>query len=88
MPAALRCGWHDEIEHASAVLTLQPSRWQRGVTCGSELHPERAAKYDYCTRRECRIHHARGMRPDEIARERGLPTGTVIQMLLAARDDR
>jgi hypothetical protein len=24
------------------------------VTCGSELHPERAEKYDYCTRRECR----------------------------------
>jgi hypothetical protein len=145
------------------------------VTCGSELHPERAAKYDYCTRRECReqnakgltvlavgvnkaadqyevvdgrtraettaradadpgrlaavgtarapararparttptrgrrprperrrarswttaqqdlaqIHNARGMRPDEIARELGLPTGTVIQMLLAARDAR
>ena len=139
----------------------------RCVTCGSELHPERAAKYDYCTRRECqernarglkvlavgvnkaadqyeivdgrtraetaarddpepvaeaaparaaarprpagrrrpprpgparswtrpqqdlaRIHNARGMRPDEIARELGLPTATVIQMLLAAPDDR
>jgi hypothetical protein len=145
----------------------------RCVTCGDELHPERAEKYDYCTRRECqernargltvlavgvnkaadqyevvdgrtraetaaradhgrvpggdhgrvpggrrgraarvrpagrrrppgerpvrswtkaqqdlaRIHNARGMRPDEIARELGLPTGTVIQMLLAARDD-
>jgi len=23
------------------------------VTCGSELHPERAEKYSYCTRREC-----------------------------------
>jgi hypothetical protein len=138
----------------------------RCVTCGSELHPERAAKYVYCTRRECRernargltvlavgvnkaadqyevvdgrtraetaaradhgrvagigagkaatrarpagrrrpprerparswtrpqqdlarIRNASGMRPDEIARELGLPTGTVIQMLLAARDD-
>jgi hypothetical protein len=138
----------------------------RCVTCGGELHPERAAKYDYCTRRECReqnargltvlavgvnkaadqyevvngrtraetaaradherpaavgtgrppararpagrrrpprqrparswtrpqqelarIRNARGMRPDEIARELGLPTSTVIQMLLAAKAD-
>jgi DNA-directed RNA polymerase subunit N (RpoN/RPB10) len=29
------------------------------VTCGSELHPERAEKYDYCTRRECREGNAR-----------------------------
>jgi hypothetical protein len=31
----------------------------RCVTCGSELHPERAEKYDYCTRRECREQNAR-----------------------------
>ena len=29
------------------------------VTCGSELHPERAEKYAYCTRRECREKNAR-----------------------------
>ena len=29
------------------------------VTCGSGLHPERAEKYDYCTRRECRERNAR-----------------------------
>jgi hypothetical protein len=29
------------------------------VTCGSELHPERAEKYDYCTKRECREQNAR-----------------------------
>ena len=29
------------------------------VTCGSELHPERAEKYDYCTRRQCREQNAR-----------------------------
>jgi hypothetical protein len=29
------------------------------VTCGSELHPERAEKYDYCTKRECRERNAR-----------------------------
>jgi DNA-binding CsgD family transcriptional regulator len=29
------------------------------VTCGSELHPERAEKYDYCTRRACREQNAK-----------------------------
>jgi DNA-binding CsgD family transcriptional regulator len=29
------------------------------VTCGDELHPERAEKYDYCTRRACREENAR-----------------------------
>jgi hypothetical protein len=29
------------------------------VTCGNELHPERAEKYDYCTRRECREQNAK-----------------------------
>lgn len=29
------------------------------VTCGSELHPERAEKYDYCTKRECRERNAK-----------------------------
>jgi DNA-binding NarL/FixJ family response regulator len=33
----------------------------RCVTCGSELHPERAEKYDYCTRRECQRQNARGL---------------------------
>ena len=31
----------------------------RCVTCGSELHPERAERYDYCTKRECRERNAR-----------------------------
>jgi hypothetical protein len=29
------------------------------VTCGYELHPERAEKYDYCTKRECREQNAK-----------------------------
>jgi hypothetical protein len=29
------------------------------VTCGSELHPERAEKYDYCTGPACQRLHAR-----------------------------
>ena len=32
------------------------------VTCGSELHPERAEKYDYCMKRECRQRNARGLK--------------------------
>src|SRR6266540_2571275 len=31
------------------------------VTCGEELHPERAEKYDYCTRLNCRERNARGL---------------------------
>jgi DNA-directed RNA polymerase subunit N (RpoN/RPB10) len=29
------------------------------VTCGRELHPERAEKYNHCTKRECREQNAR-----------------------------
>ena len=31
------------------------------VTCGDELHPERAEKYDYCTKPECQRRNARGL---------------------------
>ena len=31
------------------------------VTCGNELHPERAEKYDYCTDPVCRQRNARGL---------------------------
>jgi hypothetical protein len=31
------------------------------VTCGAELHPERAEKYDYCTRADCRAENAEGL---------------------------
>jgi len=31
------------------------------VTCGTELHPERAKKYDYCTRPGCVRQNARGL---------------------------
>lgn len=30
-------------------------------TCGRELHPERAEKYDYCTDPECQKRNARGL---------------------------
>ncbi len=31
------------------------------VTCGAELHPERAEKYDYCTKPECVEHNGKGL---------------------------
>jgi hypothetical protein len=31
------------------------------VTCGDELHPERAERYDYCTRAACRRENAEGL---------------------------
>jgi hypothetical protein len=30
-------------------------------TCGAQLHPERAKKYDYCTARECQEKNAKGL---------------------------
>lgn len=30
--------------------------------CGDELHPERAEKYDYCTKRSCRERAAKALR--------------------------
>ena len=31
------------------------------ITCGTELHPERAAKYSYCMARECQEANASGL---------------------------
>ena len=31
------------------------------ITCGDELHPERAERYDYCTRPGCREANAKGL---------------------------
>jgi type IV secretory pathway VirB10-like protein len=31
------------------------------ITCGAELHPERARKYNYCMSRECQEKNARGL---------------------------
>jgi len=31
------------------------------VTCGKELHPERAEKYDYCTDPQCQERNAKGL---------------------------
>jgi hypothetical protein len=34
---------------------------QKCVTCGTELHPERAAKYNYCMSSDCQEKNARGL---------------------------
>lgn len=31
------------------------------ITCGTELHPERAAKYNYCMARECQEKNLKGL---------------------------
>jgi hypothetical protein len=31
------------------------------ITCGAELHPERAQKYNYCMARECQEKNAKGL---------------------------
>jgi hypothetical protein len=33
----------------------------RCITCGTELHPERALKYDYCMAGECQEKNAKGL---------------------------
>jgi hypothetical protein len=33
----------------------------RCITCGTELHPERARKYDYCTAPECQEKNFKGL---------------------------
>jgi hypothetical protein len=37
------------------------------VTCGVELHPERAEKYDHCARRDCREQNAKPLTISEVA---------------------
>jgi len=34
---------------------------ERCITCGIELHPERARKYDYCMARACQEKNAKGL---------------------------
>jgi hypothetical protein len=34
---------------------------QKCITCGTELHPERAKKYDYCMSRECQEKNVKGL---------------------------
>ena len=72
------------------------------VSCGSELHPERAEKYDYCTRHECQERNARGLTIlalgvnkaadhyrvlDERTREK-MATGEYVEEMASGRQDR
>src|SRR5258708_8441241 len=52
------------MARAAGVVTswvMESAKVSRCVTCGSELHPERAAKYDYCMAPECQEKNARGL---------------------------
>jgi len=40
---------------------VTPEFAARCVTCGSELHPERASKYDYCMAPECQQKNLKGL---------------------------
>ncbi|MGN6796503.1 MAG: hypothetical protein ACTHJW_29300 [Streptosporangiaceae bacterium] len=57
---------HAEISNTSPTLYLVPTTsevaaLQKCVTCGTALHPERAAKYSYCMSAECQEKNARGL---------------------------
>jgi len=55
--APLCCiGSYARVDGKNEVAALQ-----KCVTCGAELHPERAAKYNYCMSRECQEKNARGL---------------------------
>jgi hypothetical protein len=57
MMAPLCCiGSYARVDGKNEVAALQ-----KCVTCGAELHPERAAKYNYCMSRECQEKNARGL---------------------------
>jgi hypothetical protein len=40
---------------------MEETALPRCVTCGAELHPERAAKYNYCMAPECQEKNAKGL---------------------------
>jgi hypothetical protein len=42
-------------------LVMEDTATPRCVTCGAELHPERAAKYNYCLAPECQKKNAKGL---------------------------
>jgi hypothetical protein len=42
-------------------MTKREKEMPQCVTCGSELHPERAQKYNYCMARECQEKNAQGL---------------------------
>jgi hypothetical protein len=56
MAPVSRTGSYARVGGKNEVAALQ-----KCVTCGAELHPERAAKYNYCMSRECQEKNARGL---------------------------
>jgi hypothetical protein len=42
-------------------MSTSESNLARCITCGAELHPERARKYDYCMKPECQAKNLKGL---------------------------
>ncbi len=49
------------IRVAVGVFSLLRGKMSKCITCGTELHPERAAKYNYCMAPECQEKNAKGL---------------------------
>jgi hypothetical protein len=47
--------------YSGTVCTAERRTMAHCVTCGAELHPDRAKKYDYCMAKECQEKNARGL---------------------------
>ena len=48
--------------HGDVLLCMSRSETKFGcVSCGDELHPERAEKYDYCMKPECQAKNLKGL---------------------------
>ena len=54
------------------------------VTCGSELHPERAEKYDYCMAPECQEKNLKGLTMVAVDRIEAGPRGVRVSSRRAA----
>lgn len=61
LPAGFRKFRPDTGSCNSDYLRSEVAALQKCVTCGIELHPERAAKYDYCMSPQCQEKNARGL---------------------------
>jgi cell pole-organizing protein PopZ len=55
-----RSGYRQGHE-AGNLIVKEDVTLARCVTCGTELHPERAEKYDYCTKADCQAKNARSL---------------------------
>ena len=59
MPGRLSSARNSAVT-ADVFLSLR-GKMSKCITCGTELHPERAAKYNYCMAPECQQKNAKGL---------------------------